>query len=135
MNTVQIVKHQRDLLSSIATDIADVEQMAGRILAKGVTSRLLANKISQIKDTATTGIVDEHINAVILDGYKQDCLDSLLGLQRLVHLTVVANEEDGEVEPSDEQLQHLAMAARNYTDRVESYLQLMAGMAEEEING
>lgn len=126
MNIVQ-TEAQRRLLQSIMVDISDVEQLTfASSLDPESKQQVLAEKLCQIRQTVLAGINDWQITVEILAGHKQGCMDSLGGFQGLLSGTLDDMDELGLVEPSDEQLQLLAMAARNYAGRVERYLTLRA---------
>lgn len=134
MNTVQISR-QRELLQAIASDIADAEQIAfGSSMDMESKQQLLGEKFSQIRQTAMAGINDRNATAMILGGYKADCLESLLGFLDLSNSTVDEIADGLLKEPSDTQLQLLAMSATSYAERVSKYLQLKADVIQQEVN-
>lgn len=131
MNTIQI-ERQRDLLQSIVLDISDIEQLAfGSSIDLESKQQLLGEKLCQIRQTATAGLFDEHINAVILDGYKSDCLDSLMGFLDLSNSIMDETVTGLTTEATDTQLQLLAMAATSYVERFAKYLQLKEGLVRQ----
>jgi hypothetical protein len=133
MNTGHI-EQQRNLLQTIAIEISDVEQIAfGSSMDPESKQRLLGEKLCQIRQAAMAGINDQDIATVILNGYRVDCLDSLLGLLNLSNSTVDEMEEGGKIEPTDMQLQLLAMAARNFGNRFEKYMQLKTDVIQGEV--
>lgn len=129
MNTGQI-ERQRDLLQAIVLDISDIEQIAfGSSMDPESKQQLLGEKLCQIRQTALGGINDRESFDRILQGYHDDCISQLSWMWETFEDLIF----DDTVK--DEQLQQLALAARNFSDLVDKFLQLKTGVGQEVSNG
>lgn len=129
MNTVQI-EQQRNLLHAIVLDISDVEQIAfGSSHDLNSKQRLLSEKLCQIRQNAVAGMNNQEIINRIIQGYHDDCMTQLAWMWETFE-DLIYNDVVG-----DEQMQQLALAARNFSNLAEKYLQVKNGAGKEVDNG